>query len=91
MHAILTLFLYGSIPPELGNLHNLIDLEIDYNQLTGSIPPELGKLANLGWLYLNSNRLTGSIPLELMDLKSLTDLKYAITIYIRPILTFEIF
>ena len=44
--------LSGEIPPELGNLTNLISLGLDENQLSGEIPPELGNLANLRDLNL---------------------------------------
>ena len=36
--------LSGSIPPEVGNLSNLVELIFSGNQLSGSIPPEVGKL-----------------------------------------------
>jgi len=38
--------LIGNIPPELGNLSNLITLYLGINQLRGNIPPELGNLSN---------------------------------------------
>ena len=42
--------LSGEIPPELGRLANLTELELSDNSLSGEIPPELGRLANLtGW------------------------------------------
>jgi hypothetical protein len=63
--------LNGSIPPELGNLSNLIGLYLSSNQLSGSIPAELGNLANLEYLYLNANQLSGHIPAELGNLASL--------------------
>ncbi|MYF78482.1 MAG: hypothetical protein F4180_00835, partial [Chloroflexi bacterium] len=59
--------LTGSIPSELGQLHNLAGLYLSGNQLTGSIPPELGQLQNLTGLHLSGNRLTGCIPLELRE------------------------
>ena len=60
--------LSGTIPPEIGNLMNLINLYLGNNQLTGSIPPELGNLMNINDLRINRNQLTGSIPYELGDL-----------------------
>ena len=64
---------YGPIPPELGNLTELEELDFRsskacLNQLTGSIPPELGNLTELRWLGLGFNRLTGPIPAELGNL-----------------------
>ncbi|GAA3591156.1 hypothetical protein Q4Q39_15825 [Flavivirga amylovorans] len=64
--------LTGNIPPELGNLSSLVDLDLNRNQLTGSIPPELGNLSSLVELDLNRNQLIGSIPPELGNLSSLT-------------------
>ena len=54
--------LVGTIPSELGNLSNLTELSLTYNQLSGSIPPELGNLSNLTELVLDSNQLSGVIP-----------------------------
>ena len=47
--------LRGSIPPELGNLANLENLDLSVNDLEGTIPPELGNLANLKRLDLAFN------------------------------------
>ena len=52
----------GEIPPELGNLANLITLFLNHNQLSGEIPPELGDFANLTRLYLGENQLSGCVP-----------------------------
>ncbi|MFC2141186.1 leucine-rich repeat domain-containing protein [Acidobacteriota bacterium] len=64
----------GSIPPELGNLSNLEELNLYRNQLSGSIPPELGNLSNLIELSFSDNQLTGSIPPELGNLSNLDTL-----------------
>ncbi len=55
----------GAIPPELGYLTKLEELDLAKNQLRGMIPPELGNLPKLTILYLYSNQLSGSIPVEL--------------------------
>ena len=44
--------LSGSIPAELGNITNLINLNLSNNSLTGGIPAELGNLTNLTSLHL---------------------------------------
>ena len=66
--------LTGSIPPEIGNLTNLIFLRL-YGNLTGSIPPEIGNLTNLTELALQGNQLTGSIPPEIGNLTNLIQLE----------------
>ena len=53
--------LTGSIPAELGDLHNLNWLDLSHNQLSGSIPLELENLAVLYWLDLSYNQLTGAV------------------------------
>ena len=63
--------LSGRIPPELGSLDGLRDLNLANNQLYGDIPPELGSLQNLEYLSLSSNSLTGEIPQELSEITRL--------------------
>ena len=74
--------LSGVIPPEIGDLTALTDLELSssslsdgpLNELTGSIPQELGNLSSLEWLSLAGNGLSGTIPSEIGNLTSLTSL-----------------
>ena len=66
--------LSGEIPPELGNLVNLLLVELYDNQLSGEIPPELGNLASLQVLTLFDNQLSGEIPPELGNLANLSRL-----------------
>ncbi|MCW9709279.1 leucine-rich repeat domain-containing protein, partial [Fodinibius salsisoli] len=63
----------GSIPPEIGNLSNLIALELsNAKEITGPIPSELGNLSNLKGLYLSRNNFTGhTLPSELGNLRNL--------------------
>jgi hypothetical protein len=70
--------LSGSIPAELGNLTNLINLNLSNNSLTGGIPAELGNLTNLTSLHLEWNSLSGSIPAELGNLTNLIALTLSI-------------
>jgi Leucine-rich repeat (LRR) protein len=67
----------NTIPPEIGNLTNLVWLSIPENGLTGSIPPEIKNLSRLSTLDLTSNQLSGPIPPEIGDLASLQVLKLA--------------
>ncbi len=55
-----------TLPAEIGQLTNLISLEISYNQLT-SLPVEIGKLTQLRKLYANANKLT-SLPVQIGEL-----------------------
>ena len=57
--------LNGRIPSELGELDELIVLNLARNQLAGSIPAELGALKGLTTLQLRDNRLSGRIPIWL--------------------------
>ncbi|KAI9349740.1 hypothetical protein BDR26DRAFT_915408 [Obelidium mucronatum] len=61
----------GSIPFQIGNLVNLVELDLRRNHLTGPIPAELGQLKSLRYLNFHGNVLTGSIPPELGSLCSL--------------------
>ena len=61
----------GNISPELGDLDELVKLNMHGNQLTGTIPPEIGNLAKLKELRLGNNRLIGSVPEALAALDDL--------------------
>ncbi|CAL5389264.1 unnamed protein product [Camellia sinensis] len=64
----------SSIPPEIGKLKNLVEMNIHGNILSGPIPSSIGQLTNLTSLHLSSNQLNGSIPLEIGKLQNLVDM-----------------
>ncbi|MFZ2520997.1 MAG: hypothetical protein WA089_20025, partial [Anaerolineae bacterium] len=66
--------LSGSIPPELGNLTNLLQLGLSENLLSGLIPPTLGNLSNLELLAIELCFLSGELPPELGNLHNLHSL-----------------
>ena len=66
--------LTGQLPPELGSLTQLSELDLGGNSLTGKIPPELGDLPQLRSLGLWNNTLTGEIPPELGNFPQLQSL-----------------
>ena len=77
--------LLGALPPELGNLINLRELDLYDNELSGSLPSELGDLTNLESLYLDRNQLSGSLPLSLVKLTYLKDLNLRNTELCAPL------
>ena len=66
--------LAGRLPPELGYLDSLRELDLTGNSIAGPIPPELGNLSALETLRLTHNRLSGSLPPELGNLSNLSAL-----------------
>lgn len=66
--------LNGFIPPELGLLIYLVNLDLGRNQLSGNIPVELGNINALTSLFLDDNQLSGSVPAELGNLDNLQTL-----------------
>ncbi|XP_043690689.1 tyrosine-sulfated glycopeptide receptor 1-like [Telopea speciosissima] len=62
----------GSIPPEIGMLHNLLVLDLSLNKFSGVIPDQLSNLTNLETLDLSGNNLTGEIPSSLVQLHFLS-------------------
>ena len=67
--------LSGPVPPELGSLSDLEQLNLSGNNLSGPIAPELGALSRLEHLALSWNPLTAAtIPPELGRLTQLKHL-----------------
>ncbi|WMV57443.1 hypothetical protein MTR67_050828 [Solanum verrucosum] len=76
--------LSGTIPPEIGNLTNLVYLDristlfktidLSSNKFEGHIPGSLGDLIALQVLNLSHNRLQGNIPSSLESLSSVESL-----------------
>ena len=62
----------SSIPEAIGELGNLVRLDLSHNQLVG-LPAEIGLLTKLTKLDLNANRLT-SVPDEIGCLTGLKEL-----------------
>ena len=69
--------LSGRIPPELGRLENMKEMDFQKNRLTGSIPSEMGQLSRLTYLDIQDNNLKGEIPAELGQLEKLEHLYLA--------------
>ncbi|XP_020525784.1 MDIS1-interacting receptor like kinase 2-like, partial [Amborella trichopoda] len=61
----------GSIPPEIGHLINLGELDLSDNLLDGSLPSSIGNLTKLTALNLFGNQLTGTLPVEIGNLGSI--------------------
>ncbi|KDO36487.1 hypothetical protein CISIN_1g047705mg, partial [Citrus sinensis] len=65
----------GDIPEEIGNLTNLITIDLGGNKLNGSILITLSKLQKLQGLVLDDNKLEGSIPDDICRLVELYKLE----------------
>nr|XP_017239463.1 PREDICTED: probable leucine-rich repeat receptor-like protein kinase At1g35710 [Daucus carota subsp. sativus] len=70
----------GIIPPEIGtltnltyigNLKELLELDLSESYLEGSIPAKIGKLTKLVVLHLHFNNLSGTVPPEIGNLAQL--------------------
>ncbi|GLT46287.1 hypothetical protein SLA2020_200510 [Shorea laevis] len=69
--------LVGSVPPHIGNLSFLWQINLSRNSFTGEIPQQIGRLFRLRYLDLNYNNFHGSIPQMLGNLSSLLRLSLA--------------
>ena len=63
--------LIGTLPPEIGMLTLLVELDLGTNQLQSGIPTEIAFLSNLEALWLYGNRFDGMIPTELGTMSQL--------------------
>jgi hypothetical protein len=61
----------GTIPTEIGLLHELELLNLAYNSISGTLPTELGNLSNLIEMRIQSTYISGSIPTQLSRLTNL--------------------
>ena len=59
----------------MGNLNQLIRLDLWDNELTGPIPPELGNLTKIFLLPLDVENMSGDIPAGWDSLESLRVVK----------------
>lgn len=64
--------IYGTLPPELGMLPELEQLDMSHNRLQGEVPlPWAESLGKLEILQLHDNQLTGTVPTEFCQLGAL--------------------
>ncbi|XP_011009765.1 PREDICTED: LRR receptor-like serine/threonine-protein kinase GSO1 isoform X4 [Populus euphratica] len=61
----------GAIPPEFGNLSEILSLNLSHNNLTGSIPATFSNLKRIESLDLSYNNLNGVIPPQLTEITTL--------------------
>jgi len=61
----------GAIPPEFGNLSEILSLNLSHNNLTGSIPATFSNLKHIESLDLSYNNLNGVIPPQLTKITTL--------------------
>ncbi|XP_022777096.1 putative leucine-rich repeat receptor-like serine/threonine-protein kinase At2g24130 [Durio zibethinus] len=66
--------IFGSIPPEIGNLSNITMLNLASNFLNGTIPGEVSLLLHLEQFFLSHNFFSIRIPVALGKLPSLGQL-----------------
>ncbi|CUG90972.1 GP46-like surface antigen, putative [Bodo saltans] len=64
--------LSGTLPPLLGTIKKLNNIDLQSNRLSGIVPKELANCTNLIELHLQVNRLSGTFPPEFSSLSQLS-------------------
>ncbi|KAM7518156.1 hypothetical protein LguiB_017118 [Lonicera macranthoides] len=54
--------LFGTVPPEIGLLKNLVNLSLTASNLTGKLPIQMSNLTHLKFINLSSNNFAGEFP-----------------------------
>ncbi|XP_044508110.1 receptor kinase-like protein Xa21 isoform X1 [Mangifera indica] len=67
----------GKIPKEIGNLKNLLNLQLQDNELIGPVPVTMDELQNLQGLHLQNNKFEVLIPDVFCHLNVLNELNLA--------------
>ncbi|GAU38156.1 hypothetical protein TSUD_263800 [Trifolium subterraneum] len=52
----------GALPKSIGNMRNLLELDLSNCKLNGTLPNSLSKLSELSYLDLSFNSFTGPVP-----------------------------
>ncbi len=68
--------LNGTLPPEIGLLEELVEINFRYNSISGAIPNELYDLTNLQKINFSSNDLSGTISDSIGNLTQLTRFEF---------------
>ncbi|KAI9918735.1 hypothetical protein PsorP6_012014 [Peronosclerospora sorghi] len=63
--------LSGTMPMQLGKLHNLRTLQLQHKNLCGALPDTLCELIQLSKVSVRGNNLTGCIPTDIGHMQSL--------------------
>ncbi|CAL9007308.1 unnamed protein product [Prunus brigantina] len=63
------------LPGSIGQMSNLVDLDLSENKLSGRIPESIGQMSNLAYLHLSENKLSGRIPESIGQMSNLVYLQ----------------
>ena len=72
--VVVSTLLSGALPSEIGQLTELLYLNIGISNLNGTLPTELGALVNLLYFSTFYNRFTGTLPSSLQSMVYLQEL-----------------
>ena len=67
--------LSGLLPPGLGNLTEIPQVNLSYNRFTGPIPVEIANMTGLIVMDLSNNQLSCEVPPELGDLPNMSGIE----------------